>query len=150
MCHVDKKLTNDRAHIRNFGIKDGDQVCAIGQLLCFSSKKCVSRNPGYEFFQLLHFWITMHMSTLWHCICLFKDRGGWMTAALLMRICSTLSCSSFRRIWISLFKHPTLPNPYFILFIFAFLYCITSVLTCACVCLSYLKFMFEPLILRLR
>ncbi|XP_062022169.1 uncharacterized protein LOC133738609 [Rosa rugosa] len=26
LCHVGKKLTNDRAHIRNFGIKDGDQI----------------------------------------------------------------------------------------------------------------------------
>ncbi|XP_050379725.1 uncharacterized protein LOC126797086 [Argentina anserina] len=26
LCHVDKKLTNDRANIRNFGIKDGDQI----------------------------------------------------------------------------------------------------------------------------
>lgn len=28
LCYVGQKLTNEKAYIRNFGIKDGDQVCA--------------------------------------------------------------------------------------------------------------------------
>lgn len=36
LCYDGQKLTNDKAYIRNYGIKDGDQVCVCAVLFCSS------------------------------------------------------------------------------------------------------------------
>lgn len=92
--------TNDRAHIRNFGIKDGDQVYAT-RISIF-----------YFFFPIKHIQDMPFFSCCnlgWQCICpccyiifaFFKIAVvGWLLNCLCKSVVSTLGCSIFTKIYL--------------------------------------------------